>query len=101
MMIRMTIATGLVMIALSPRLAAAADNTEKKAEKEEIRLAGKCAKEAVRDLRDAERERKHAQRDNKWDELCAPPPPPPPPPVVEENPFVTETPPDLQPPPPM
>lgn len=96
MMIRLTVATGLMLAALSPRLAIAADNTLKKAEKETIRLAGKCEKEALKDQRDADRGRKHAQRDNKWDLLCAPPPPPvlpPPPPVEDLDPVVTEPPP--------
>lgn len=77
------LATGLTLIAFAPRFAAAADNTDKLAEKEKSRLAEKCAKEAAKDLRDAERGRTHPRPDNKWDELCAPPPPPVEPPAVE------------------
>ncbi len=85
MMIRLTLATGLVMVALAPRPAAAADNAQKKYEKEALRLSAKCAKEAAKDERDAERERTHPRQDNVWDELCAPPLPPPvmDPPAVE------------------
>lgn len=86
MMIRWSFATGLVMTVLSAVPASAADNTAKKAEKETIRLSDKCAKEAAKDERDAERERTHPRPDNVWDELCAPalpPLPPPPPPLVD------------------
>jgi len=80
MMIRLSFATGLVMTVLSAGPACATDNTAKKAEKETFRLSDKCAKEAIKGERDAERERSHTRPDNVWDELCAPPPPPPPPP---------------------
>lgn len=103
MKIRLTLATGLALIAFSPRLCRAADNSGKKAEKEDARLERKCAHEADKDRRDEERHRRHARRDNKWDELCAveqePPPEEPPvilPPILP--PWDGTLPPLLQPP---
>jgi len=81
MNLRLTLAT-FALIALCPRPSLAADNTEKIQEKEDARLAGKCAKEALKEVRDGERGRIHAQPENKWDELCAPPAPPVEPPAI-------------------
>lgn len=95
--IRLRLLAGLMMIAFAPRPAAAGNDTAKKAAKETIRLGAKCAKEAVKDLRDVERDRRNPRPDNKWDELCAPPPPPPAPdPVVVPPPVL---PPPIMPPP--
>lgn len=109
MNIRLMVATGLALIAVSPRLMLAAEDALKKSERaeqkavkenpksqgtEEIRLERKCAQEKAKDERAEDRDRKHPRRDNKWDELCAPPPPPV---VVEPEPV----PPPQQPVPPM
>ena len=97
MNIRLALATGLMMVVFAPRPSTAGDDArKKKTDKEEIRLERKCGNEAEKDLRDAERDRKHLRRDNKWDALCAPPAPPPPPPVVEPP---AQEPPPLVPPP--
>lgn len=101
---KLLLATGLTLLAFAPRVSAAADNADKLAEKERIRLEKKCAKEAAKDRRDAERGRLHPRPDNKWDALCAPPPPPPPPPVEAPpatEPPAEEFPPGMMPPPPM
>lgn len=105
MNIRLMIATGLALIAVAPNVTLAVEDAlkkseraEAKAEKKEAQLARKCAHEDAKDLRDADRGRKHPRRDNKWDERCAPPPPPPPvqEPVPVQQP-IPEPPPPLQP----
>lgn len=105
MNIRLFAAT-LMLIAFAPRPSVAGENKAKKAEKEEARLEEKCSKEADKDVRDFERDRRHARPDNKWDELCAPPAPPPvDPPAIEPPALIPPPPPPgmmmpLPPPPP-
>lgn len=100
MNISLMLTTGALILAFSPRTAAAAKDNPKSQGTEEIRLERKCEGEAAKDLRDATRDRRNARRDNKWDERCAPPPPPPPPveePVAEE-PVLPPPPPPMLPP---
>lgn len=73
---RLLLTTGALLIAFAPRPAAAERDNPGSQGTEEIRLERKCAQQREKDRRDEDRGRKHAQRDNKWDELCAPPPPP-------------------------
>lgn len=92
MNIALMLTTGALILAFSPRPAAAERDNPKSQGTEEIRLERKCAHERAKDERDEDRDRKHPRRDNRWDALCAPPPPP----VVE--PPAIEPPPVIEPP---
>jgi hypothetical protein len=94
---RLLLTTGALMIVLAPRPAAAERDNDESQGTEEIRLERKCEQQREKDRRDEDRGRKHPQRGNKWDELCAPPPPPVVVPPVVEPPVIQ--PPALMPPP--
>lgn len=97
MNIALMLTTGALILAFSPRPAAAEKDNPKSQGTEEIRLERKCAHERAKDDRDEDRDRKHPRRDNRWDFLCVPPPPP----VVEPPPIEppVSQPPAIEPPP--
>ena len=91
----------VALASMFPGSSSAADDKSRKAGEDEVRLERKCDNEADKERRDEDRDRKHSQRDNKWDEVCAPPaPPPPPPPPVMTDPPPPVLPPPVAPPPP-